>query len=276
MEPPKRFYQQPTMYPIADIVQETENVRTFFFGLELHSKPGQFVIMWIPRVDEKPFSIAYDENGKLGLSVAKVGGFTEKLFEYKKGNLVGIRGPYGSAFTLKDGMKRVLLVGGGYGVAPLATLAAQALVKGITVDFCNGAKTKTQLLFMDRLRKLKINLHVSTDDGSEGHKGFVTDTVKKLLSTNTYDCVYTCGPELMEKKVVDAAFEKGVASQVSIERYMKCGFGICGACSVDDSGKRMCLEGPVVSGEFARTQSEFGVFHRIASGHKVPFATRTN
>ncbi|MFH1235506.1 MAG: dihydroorotate dehydrogenase electron transfer subunit [Parcubacteria group bacterium] len=266
-----RFFEQPTMCPIVDIVQETENVKTFFFDIALNSKPGQFVIMWIPRVDEKPFSIAYDEHGRLGLSVAKVGRFTEKLFEYKKGGLVGIRGPYGSAFTLQDGLKRILFVGGGYGVAPLATLASQAIARGITVDFCNGARTKSLLLFMDRLEALGISLHVATDDGSEGHRGFITDVVKELLEANSYDCVYTCGPELMEQKVVDVAAEKNIVSQVSIERYMKCGFGICGACCIDDSGKRMCIEGPVVSGEFARTQSEFGRFHRIASGHKVSF-----
>ena len=271
MERPMRIFEQPTMYRIADIVQETDNVKTFFFNVELHSKPGQFVIMWIPRVDEKPFSIAYDEHSRLGLSVAKVGRFTEKLFEYNKGDLVGIRGPYGSTFTLPDGVKRILLVGGGYGVAPLATLASQAIVRGITVDFCNGARTKSQLLFMDRLKALDISPHVATDDGSEGRKGFITDVAKELLETNSYDCAYTCGPELMEQKVVDAAAGKDIASQVSIERYMKCGFGICGACCIDDSGKRMCTEGPVVSGEFARTQSEFGRFHRVASGHKVPF-----
>ncbi len=274
MERPLHPFEQPRMLPIADIVQETENVRTFFFAVELHSKPGQFVIMWIPRVDEKPFSIAYDEDGKLGLSIAKVGRFTEKLFEYKKGDLVGIRGPYGSPFTLQEGSKRILLVGGGYGVAPLATLASQALARGITVDFCNGARTKTQLLFMKRLKAMKIHLHIATDDGSEGRKGFVTDVAAELLAKNSYDVVYTCGPELMEQKVVNAASEKNVPCQVSIERYMKCGFGICGACCLDGSGKRMCLEGPVVSGEFARTQSEFGKFHRIASGHKIFFDAR--
>lgn len=271
MERPLHAFEQPMMLPIADIVQETENVKTFFFNVELHSKPGQFVIMWIPRIDEKPFSIAYDENGRLGLSIAKVGRFTEKLFEYNKGDLVGIRGPYGSAFTLTDGVKRILLVGGGYGVAPLATLAGQALSQSTTVDFCNGARTKSLLLFMKRLQALNVNLHISTDDGSEGHKGFVTDVVEQLLESNTYDCVYTCGPELMEKKVVDLAAAKNITTQVSIERYMKCGFGICGACCVDDSGQRMCLEGPVVSGEFAKAQSEFGKFHRIASGHKIFF-----
>ncbi|MFC1687198.1 dihydroorotate dehydrogenase electron transfer subunit [Patescibacteria group bacterium] len=263
---------QPKMFPIKRILEEAKDIKTFFFDTQLNSRPGQFVIMWIPRVDEKPFSIAYDEGGQLGLTIAKVGRFTEKLYTFTEGDLLGIRGPYGAPFTLKEGYKKILLVGGGYGVAPLATLASQALDKNIEIDFCNGARTKDLLLFQDRLKKLDIPVHVSTDDGSEGHKGFVTDIVADLFKKGQYDCVYTCGPELMEKKVVDLAVEENIPSQVSIERYMKCGFGICGACCVDDSGKRMCVEGPVTSGEFALKQKEFGAYHRHASGKKESFS----
>ena len=266
MERPIGTIEQPTSLPIERIVQENENVKTFYFKKSLNSKPGQFVIMWIPRINEKPFSIAYDENGELGLSIARVGPFTEKLFTHTKGDIVGIRGPYGSYFTLDNNSKRVLMVGGGYGVAPLATLAAQAKEKGTEVDFCNGARTKNLLLFQKRLNDLSCTVHIATDDGSEGHKGFVTESANDCMEENNYDCVYVCGPEIMEKKIVDACAKKQIPCQVSIERYMKCGFGICGQCCIDSSGERMCQEGPIVSGEYALKQEEFGKYHRTKSG----------
>jgi len=268
MEKPLGTIEQPTSTPIINIVQENENVRTFYFDIDYQSKPGQFVIMWLPRIDEKPFSIAHDENGKLGLSIANVGRFTNHLFSLKKGDLVGIRGPYGSWYTLEKKFKRVLMVGGGYGVAPLARLAKQAVIQGVAVNFCNGARTKNLLLYAKQLSKLDLTLHLTTNDGSEGTKGFVTETVKMCLNTNKYDMVYLCGPELMEKAILELCTKKNIPSQISIERYMKCGFGICGQCCVDDSGERMCVEGPVVSGKYALQQSEFGQYHRNGSGKR--------
>ena len=268
MEKPLGTIEQPTSIPITDIVRENENVRTFYFDINLKSKPGQFVIMWLPRIDEKPFSIALDENGKLGLSIANVGRFTNALFELKKGAFVGIRGPYGSWYTLGKNYKRVLMVGGGYGVAPLARLTKEAIEKNIAVDFCNGARTKNLLLYQQQLSKLDLTLYTTTDDGSEGTKGFVTEVVTTCLETNKYDMVYLCGPELMEKAILDLCTPHNIPCQISIERYMKCGFGICGQCCVDDSGERMCMEGPVVSGEYALKQSEFGQYHRDGSGKK--------
>lgn len=271
MEKPLGKIEQPISLPITKIIQENDTVRTFFFKSEFHSKPGQFVIMWIPRLDEKPFSIAYDADGTFGLSIAKVGAFTEKLFSLKAGDVVGLRGPYGSFFKVKNNFKKILLVGGGYGVAPLAMLASQAMEQKITIDFCNGARTKDLLLFENRLAELKVNVHVSTDDGSAGRQGYVTDLADELLDKQKYDCVYVCGPELMERKIVESAHRKHVPCQVSVERYMKCGFGICGQCCLDDSGERMCLEGPVVSGEYALAQKEFGQYHRSKSGTKIYF-----
>jgi len=268
MERPLGTIEQPTSVPIIDIIQENENVRTFYFDMKLKSKPGRFIIMWLPRIDEKPFSIALDENGKLGLSIANVGRFTSALFKLKKGAFVGIRGPYGSWYTLKREYKRILLVGGGYGVAPLARVATEAIEKNITVDFCNGARTKKLLLYSERLSKLNLTLHTTTTDGSEGVKGFVTEAVTACLDANKYDMAYLCGPELMEKAILDLCRQKNIPSQVSIERYMKCGFGICGQCCVDDSGERMCMEGPVVSGAYALKQSEFGQYHRDGSGKR--------
>ncbi|MDD5040466.1 MAG: dihydroorotate dehydrogenase electron transfer subunit [Patescibacteria group bacterium] len=268
MERPLGTIEQPRSLPIKKIVQENANVRTFYFATEMKAKPGQFVIMWIPRVDEKPFSVSVNEKGTLGLSIADVGRFTHKLFTLKVGDYVGIRGPYGSWFKLEPRAKRILLVGGGYGVAPLAYLAEQAKHAGIAVDFCIGARTKDLLMFEKRLRDLKATLHVATDDGSAGQRGFVTEAANACMEKNTYDSVYVCGPEMMEKKLVELCAGRTIPCQVSIERYMKCGFGICGQCCVDGSGARMCTEGPVVTGEYASKQTEFGSYHRTGSGMK--------
>ena len=108
-------------------------------------------------------------------------------------------------------------------------------------------------------------------DGSFGQKGFVTDIVNLCLEKDSYDCIYVCGPEIMEKKIVDACIKKNVPCQVSIERYMKCGFGICGQCCLDDIGERMCQEGPVIAGQRALKNKEFGRYKRIKSGKKEYF-----
>lgn len=266
MKKPIGTIEQPISLPIKKIVQEAEHIKTFFFDIEIKSKPGQFMILWVPRLNEKPYSIAYNENGRLGMSIAVVGEFTKKLFSLNEGDYLGLRGPYGSWFKIKNNFKRVLMVGGGYGTAPLAILAQQAIDQGITVDFCRGAFSNNYLLFTDRLEKIGVNSITTTRDGSFGAKGSVVNIVKDQLAKEKYDCIYICGPELMEKKIIDLCQKKNIPSQVSIERWMKCGFGICGQCCVDDSGDRMCVEGPVVTGEYALAQKEFGKYHRTKSG----------
>jgi dihydroorotate dehydrogenase electron transfer subunit len=108
---------------------------------------------------------------------------------------------------------------------------------------------------------------VSTDDGSFGIKGFTTDVLMDLLKKEKFDCVYTCGPEVMMKKVFDICDDKGIKCQASLERYMKCGFGLCGTCCIDD--KLICKDGPVFDSNQLRKLSEFGVFNRDKSGSKV-------
>lgn len=262
---------KPLMLPIVERVKETKNVDTFYFEYSLNSQPGQFVMMWLPGVDEKPFSIAYDWRNKFGLAIAKVGKFTEELFKKKVGEKVGIRGPYGRPFWKEERAKTVVMVGGGYGVAPLATLAEELAEEGIKVHFINGARSKNQLLFQKRLKKLNAKIYTTTDDGSLGTKGIVTNPLKEILAKEKIDLVYICGPELMEKAVFDLCEKAKIPVQVSIERYMKCGFGVCGACSVDGTGQPICQNGPVVESETLRKISEFGKYHRTGSGGKEFF-----
>jgi len=271
------FYKGiPRSVPIKKIIKETEFVKTFVFDGDLGARPGQFVLLWLPRLDEKPISVSYCGENEFWMTVFAVGPFSKKMHELKEGDLVGVRGPYGSWYQYEQG-QRLVLVGGGYGAAPLYNLAEKASADGCEVDFVVGARGKEHLLFLDRIEKLPgVKLHIATDDGSMGEKGFNTVLLQKLIEENaskkgtdgfnSIACVCTCGPEKMMKRISDMCLEAGIPAQVSLERYMKCGFGVCGQCCVDESGERMCKEGPVVSNEKARSYPEFGKYHRDSVG----------
>ncbi len=258
---------RPITLPIEDIIEEAQDIKSFVFRHKFNAKPGQFILLWIPNVNEKPFGVSYQDKEKFMITVCKVGKATEVLHKMKKGDLVGIRGPYGTNFELEG--KNIVLVGGGYGTAPLFFLANQTKKRNVNVDFIIGAKSEKFLIFRDKIRKLKIKLHITTDDGTCGEKCFTTDVLEKLLNQKKIDIVYGCGPELMLKKLVDICKVKNIPSQISLERYIKCGMGICGQCCVDPLGLRMCKEGPVISGKVACKIFEFGKYKRDASGKKI-------
>lgn len=254
---------------ILDIKDEAKNIKTFVFSGKLNSKPGQFVMLWIPRLNEKPFSVYQDNEDSFSLTIAKVGEFTFELFKMEEGDKLGYLGPFGKPFEIKG--EKIALVGGGYGSAPLTFLANEALKQDINSELIIGAKGKNLLLYLNNKYPEGINTHYCTDDGSYGFKGFTTDKLQELLKKEKIDCVYTVGPELMMKKVVWICDEFNMDCQISLERYMKCGYGICGSCCVDPLGIRMCMEGPCIDKETAKNITEFGVYHRDGSGKKVYF-----
>lgn len=268
----------PITLPIKKIIRETAHVKTFVFDYALGSEPGQFVNIWVPRVDEKPMSIAYDSGKQFWLTIFAVGAMTKKLHEMKVGDQVGIRGPFGKGFKYEKG-DHIITVGGGYGAAPLYNLAVHASAKKCTVDFIVGARSKEHLLYTDRVKKIKgVKLHVATDDGSVGAKGYNTVLLEKILADMKKTAVgkkklrktvvFAVGPEVMMKRVSDICFAAKVDCQVSVERYMKCGFGVCGNCCIDDSGITVCTEGPAMNHLEARKNVDFGSSHRDAVGRK--------
>ncbi len=264
----KNKLEQPITLPIKKIVQENPTVKTFYFDIDLKAQPGQFIMLWLPRIDQKPFGISYQKNGQTGVTICKVGPFTEKVFELKEGDLAGLQGPYGTYFKT-DPAKNLALVAGGYGAAPLSFLVDANQDKNI--DFIIGAQCQEKLLFEDRLKQAGVNLHQCTDDGSCGFKGFCTDKLKEIVKTKKIDLVCACGPELMQNKVVEICGQNNIPCQISLERYIKCGFGICGQCVVDPLGIRMCKEGPVISDKLVKQIYEFGKYHRDATGTKIYF-----
>jgi len=254
---------------VSNAVQENPYVKTLYFNHSLPAKPGQFLMLWLPGIGERPMSISYCDKGKFGVSIYAVGAFSNEAIKLKAGDVAGFRGPFGTSFSIGK-EKSLALVSGGCGCAPLAFLADEAVKKGKKVFYLQGARSKDYLFFTGRLKKAGAKTTVSTDDGSEGQKGFVTDLLHTLLQKEKIGKICTCGPEIMMKKVVELSDEFKIPCEISLERYMKCGLGICGQCCVDPLGIRMCTEGPVIKKETAKKITEFGKYRRDASGRRVP------
>lgn len=257
-------------------------VQTFTFDGSLGARPGQFVMVWLPGVDEVPMSVAYDSGAETKITFFAVGDMTEELAKCKVGDLVGLRGPFGTCYEWKAG-EHIVLVAGGYGAAPMYFVASETVHHGCTMEVIVGARGKEHLLYLEELEALPhVSLHVATNDGSQGYKGFNTEVLEKLLKAcNTKDTknmedvpidqVFACGPEMMLKRVSEITAQYRVPSQLSLERYMKCGYGLCGNCVVDPLGIRLCTEGPVVKNETCVKIEEFGSYHRDALGKKHEF-----
>ncbi|MDH7507956.1 MAG: dihydroorotate dehydrogenase electron transfer subunit [Methanomassiliicoccales archaeon] len=254
----------PEAVTIKEVVTEADGVKTLRFSLKRKCLPGQFLMIWIPGIDEIPMSLSYIDNLK-GITVREVGEATRALCSLRPGDLLGVRGPYGRGFSLSKG--RVLCVGGGNGIAPLMP-AAEALRRD-SVDFAIGAKTETELVFVERAKKCSNYVAISTDDGTKGLRGTVVELAAKMLNKEKYDMMLACGPEPMLSQLFDLCKKHDIDCQFSLERFMKCGIGICGSCAID--GKRVCKEGPVFSRRELESLIEFGKFRRDASGMRITF-----
>jgi len=256
----------PRITKIIETKKETSDVKTFLFEYPENTISGQFFMIWIPGVDEIPMSISYIDKNVKGITFKRVGDATKALFNLKEGEKIGVRGLYGNGFKING--KRILFVGGGTGIATIAPAVKEVTSKNISSTVILGVKNKSELFFENRLRKYGAKVHVSTDDGTKGYKGLATDFAKKILAENKFDSVLTCGPEIMMKKLFEMC--RDIHFQASLERYMKCGIGICGQCTVG-KGLRVCEEGPVFDGKTLKNIEDFGVFKRDAAGRKVIF-----
>lgn len=248
----------PRTVSIRGIVRETPKIRTFLLSESFGFTPGQFVMVWVPGVDEIPMALS----GENSISVQEVGDATSALFSLKNGDLLGIRGPYGEGFSVGG---RVLAIAGGIGAAPLLSLALEGKVE----LFLLGAGTEKDLPFRKALAG-KTDLRIATDDGSSGSHGPVTVLLKDL-DLRAFDHICVCGPEPMMRAVLRHLHDEGIADRglFSLHRYMKCGVGLCGSCAIDPDGIRVCREGPVIRGD-RLTGSEFGGYSRDASGRRRP------
>ncbi len=252
-------------YPIRKIAEHGPGVKSFYFDQIFDVQAGQFVNLWIPGVNEKPFSVSHVHGGQMEISVKAYGPFTRRLMELQVGELVGIRGPLGHGFTLK---KNALLVGGGIGIAPLRLLAQQLHAKHYRFVSLLGAATEYEIIFADEFAALG-RCYFSTDDGSKGRQGVVTESALEIIQKENIEFVYAAGPEIMFVKLKKLLDPLGLPYEFCMERYMKCGIGICGQCVLDDSGIRLCVEGPVVNQDILKNVSELGKPHRDATGRRI-------
>jgi len=233
------------------------------FSGELRASPGQFVMIWIPGLDEVPMSVSQLEPGSIGLTVKIAGEATEALCALRKGDRVRIRGAYGRPFDIKG--RSPVLVAGGIGAAPLLFLANAMRDKRIRATVILGARTEKEIPLQKEFERLGFETLISTDDGSKGFCGTASDCFRnELASGRGFDAVYCCGPEAMISNVCEIALKRGLWGQAALERLMKCGIGICGACAIND--RLVCRDGPVFDFSQLQHLSEFGKCKRDASG----------
>lgn len=212
--------------------------------------PGQFIEV---RVDgssttflRRPISINFIDRkqNELWLLVATVGDGTHKLAELKEGDQLNCLLPLGNGFTPVHEGEKVLLVGGGVGVAPLLYMGAQMQQMGMEPTFLLGARTAKDLLLLDMFNRFG-RVFVTTEDGSQGENGFVTN--HSILSDERFDRISTCGPTPMMKAVARYARSKGIDCEASLENLMACGLGACLCCveKTTEGNLCVCKDGPV-------------------------------
>jgi dihydroorotate dehydrogenase electron transfer subunit len=254
-----------TVVRVEERVHETPSTVTLRFTDPSPALPGQFVMVWLPGDDELPMSLSYVGDRK-GVTIKAMGATSRHMLDVAVGAPLGIRGPYGTHFTLTP--KSILLVGGGSGTAVLAPAAEAALAQGARVVAALGATTAEELLFEERLRTAGAKVYVATDDGSIGHRGYVTALADRLFAEERFDVAWTCGPEAMMKKVATAGAAAQVPVVFSVERHMKCALGMCDACALGPY--HVCVDGPVFPAGRIMGLPEFAHRKRDPSGRLVP------
>jgi len=270
----KKITHTPRIVKIKQESIETVSMKSLYFDDELSAKsqPGQYLMIWIPGIDEIPMSISFmsDEN-QSAVTVRNVGLATNELFSMKTNQQIGLRGPYGKGFNI-DNIENALIVAGGSGGVPLGPLSDLLRKKEIKFTCIIGAPVAEELLFLERhqLNAKAVGGIVLpiTEDGSHGTIGLASEIAEKEIKKEEYDMIYTCGPEQMIKKIVDLGLDNSIPVQASLERIIKCGIGICGSCVLDSL--RVCKDGPVFDGETIKNLKEFSVSKRDASGKKIP------
>lgn len=219
--------------------QAVHDIRPGNFGeIRVDGHPDVFL--------RRPFSyLDFDVNEHtVSFFIKAIGKGTNKLGELEKGDTVNVIHPLGNAFSIPEN-KKVLITGGGSGIAPFIMLGRELKAKGNEVHILTGGRIKEDILFTEEFSRFG-EVYCTTEDGSLGEKGLLTE--HSIFSGNLgYDMIYTCGPEGMMKAVAAIAQEKGIACEASLENLMACGFGVCLCCiqETDEGNLCVCTEGPV-------------------------------
>ncbi|MFN8172754.1 MAG: dihydroorotate dehydrogenase electron transfer subunit [Candidatus Nanopelagicales bacterium] len=238
-------------------------------GVAEVTRPGHFVTLGIGGEESsmllrRAFAIHQVQSrgvygGTLDVVVSVHGKGTRWLADRRRHDVIDIVGPLGRPFVLPKQPVACVLVGGGYGSAPLFMLAEHLRERGCRVDVVVGAATEEKLFGTLELKRLASNLTITTDDGSLGERGRVTDVLPTVMDRVNADVVYACGPMGMLEQVARVASERGAYSQCAVEEAMACGVGVCMTCVLPVVGEdgvtrmlRSCVEGPVFRGDRVR------------------------
>lgn len=239
------------------VENRTLNSTNFLIKIKSESKlpeikPGQFVNVEIKEATEiflrRPFSIFevdYTDN-TISMIVKVLGRGSKKLTEIAVGASISLVYPLGKSFTYPNSDDKVLLIGGGSGVAPMLFLAKDSGLPVENVDILLGARTAEDHIDVSEYKKY-AQLHYASEDGSLGEKGFVTQHSVFTTNLKAYNKIYACGPDGMMRAIAKEAKAQDVFCEVSLENLMACGFGVCLCCiePTNNGNKCVCTEGPV-------------------------------
>ena len=253
----------PVRAEVLSVYRESSAIKTFSLKPEepLPFKAGQFIEMTVPGIGEAPFTPSSSpyEKGKMEVTIMNVGRVTSKIDGLKKGDVVGLRGPYGNEYPLSEFEgKEILLVGGGVGLAPLRALFLSLVhdidkYKGIV--FCCGSRTPSDIIFKDCIldkwqkidKRIKFRITVDKkDENWKGRVGLVTTTLDNLKIDLKRSVAIVCGPPIMMKFTTFKLIEIGYKEEqiyLSMEKNMSCGIGKCGHCRIGNF--YVCKDGPV-------------------------------
>lgn len=251
------------MKDIKAKILSNKNIRAGYYKIALeapyiagHAKPGQFIQVRCNDGTEpllrRPFSVHRVSGKTFEILYEIIGKGTEILSKKRNGEILDILGPLGNGFTLSTVNRKpsTVLIAGGIGVAPLLFLAEELVKKKIRPVVLIGAKAKNLVLCEKDFKKLGAEVHIATDDGTHGRKGFVSELFNRKLSTvdRQLSTIYSCGPNPMLKCIAGICKEHKLECEVSLEEVMACGIGACLGCVVKIKGngqKLVCKDGPV-------------------------------
>jgi len=251
---------------IKSVKKQTYDVKTYTLTFEKKRKnfsfrPGQYIMLSLFSIGEAPFSLCSNpvDTGTLAITVRNVGNVTKTLDGLSEGDVVGVRGPYGTSWPLEEARnKNILIVAGGIGIAPLRALimyVAKNRHDYGDIEILYGARKPDDLVFTDEFNHWaemeNTHLLLTVDAVPEGstwshNVGVVTTLFEKMHATSDNTVVMTCGPEIMMRFVVKGLMHRGFMDDqifVSLERRMECGIGVCGHCQLGT--KFVCKEGAV-------------------------------
>ena len=267
MKPSKIFQTKAKIIKNVEVVSDYYKMVLNAPDIAKQAQPGQFVNI---RVNDKyepllrrPFSIHSIKGANIDILYEVIGEGTQVLSQKKPGEYLDIIGSLGHGFSYREPRpenRKPILIAGGMGVAPLVFLAEKLVTREPRTEnrkpiVLIGARTKSGLLCEKEFKKLGCSVKIATDDGSKGHRGFITDLLKSLLreprTENREPILYACGPHAMLKVVAAISKKRCIPTQVSLEEHMACGIGACLGCVVrtKSGSERACKEGPVFNAD---------------------------